>query len=161
MLTHSLQIHIVQIQRIQHEHTHTHKHTPTHTCTHAHAHTHTHTHKPVAYQGNETEGKVFKKRKVFREDLKELTEVISLQVYLHGGTSCFFCLIKNTFVMTTLNPSLVKSQGRHKAKYIMVTHPFGDYIAHLGLEPASVLHLGLFSQMLYQLSYTTSTSLFF
>ena len=27
------------------------------------------------YQGNETEEKVFKKRKVFKEDLKELTEV--------------------------------------------------------------------------------------
>ena len=38
----------------------------------------THSHTPVAYQGNqdnETEGKVFKKRKVFKEDLKELTEV--------------------------------------------------------------------------------------
>ena len=41
----------------------------------AHTLTHTHTHTPVAYQGNETEEKVFKKRKVFREDLKELTEV--------------------------------------------------------------------------------------
>ena len=51
-----------------------------HARTHArtHAHTHTHTHTPVAYQGNqgnETEEKVFKKRKVFKEDLKELTEV--------------------------------------------------------------------------------------
>ena len=47
----------------------------------AHTHTHTHTHTPVAYQGNpgnETEEKVFKKRKVFKEDLKELTEVESL-----------------------------------------------------------------------------------
>ena len=38
----------------------------------------THTYTPVAYQGNqdnETEEKVFKKRKVFKEDLKELTEV--------------------------------------------------------------------------------------
>ena len=47
--------------------------------THAHAHTlartHIHTHTPVAYQGNETEKKVFKRRKVFKEDLKELTEV--------------------------------------------------------------------------------------
>ena len=33
---------------------------------HAHANTHT----PVAYQGNETEEKVFKKRKVFKEDLR-------------------------------------------------------------------------------------------
>ena len=52
---------------------HTHTHTHTHTQRLAHAHTHTHT--PVAYQGNETEEKFFKKRKVFREDLKELTEV--------------------------------------------------------------------------------------
>ena len=29
----------------------------------------------MLYQGNETEEKVFKKRKVFKEDLKELTEV--------------------------------------------------------------------------------------
>ena len=48
-----------------------------HTPTHAHTETHTlmHTHTPVAYQGNETEEKVFKKRKVFKEDLKEVTEV--------------------------------------------------------------------------------------
>ena len=48
-----------------------------HTCKRAHAHTHTHTHTrtPVAYKGNETEENVFKKRKVFKEDLKELTEV--------------------------------------------------------------------------------------
>ena len=55
-------------------------HTHTHTHAHAHAHTHTHTHarthaRRVVYQGNGTEGKVFKKRKVFKEDLKELTEV--------------------------------------------------------------------------------------
>ena len=37
--------------------------------------THAQTRTPVAYQGNETEEKVFKKRKVFKEDLKELTEV--------------------------------------------------------------------------------------
>ena len=61
---------------------HTHTHTQTRTCTLAstrtHKHTHTHTHTPVAYQGNqgnETEEKFFKKRKVFKEDLKELTEV--------------------------------------------------------------------------------------
>ena len=36
--------------------------------------THTHTH-TVAYQGNETEEKFFLKKKVFKEDLKELTEV--------------------------------------------------------------------------------------
>ena len=50
----------------------------THTHTRTHARTHTHTHPAVAYQGdqgNETEEKVFKKRKVFKEDLKELTEV--------------------------------------------------------------------------------------
>ena len=41
---------------------------------HTHAHTHTHTHTLVS-QGNRTEEKVFEKRKVFKEDLKELTEV--------------------------------------------------------------------------------------
>ena len=49
-------------------------HTYTHMHTHRLAHAHTHTHTPVAYQGNqgiETE----EKRKVFKEDLKELTEV--------------------------------------------------------------------------------------
>ena len=57
-------------------HTHMHAHTQTRTCTHAHTHKHKHT--PVVYQGNqgnETEEKVFKKRKVFKEHLKELTEV--------------------------------------------------------------------------------------
>ena len=61
-----------------HARTLTDSHSHTHARTHAHAHTHTHTHTPVAYQGNqdnETEEKVFKKRKVFNEDLKELTEV--------------------------------------------------------------------------------------
>ena len=53
--------------------THARMHTDLHT--HARTHTHEHTHTPVAYQGNETEEKVFKKRKVFKEDLKELTEV--------------------------------------------------------------------------------------
>ena len=38
--------------------------------------THAQTRTPVAYQGNETEEKVFKKRKVFKEDLKELTDGI-------------------------------------------------------------------------------------
>ena len=36
----------------------------------AHAHTHT-----VVYQGYGTEEKFFKKRKVFKEDLKELTDI--------------------------------------------------------------------------------------
>ena len=58
-------------------HTHTHTHARmrvgAHACTHTHTHTHTHT--PVAYQGNEAEEKVFKKRKVFKEGLKGLTEV--------------------------------------------------------------------------------------
>ena len=54
--------------------THARTHTDSHTDAHAHTHTytntqpHTYTH-PVAYQGNqsnETEEKVFKKRKVFR-----------------------------------------------------------------------------------------------
>ena len=39
---------------------------------HAHMHRHTHT---VKYQGNGHEEKVFQKRMVFKEDLKELTEV--------------------------------------------------------------------------------------
>ena len=64
-----------------HAHTHrlTHARTGTHIHTHTNAHTHTHTHThTVAYQGNQgnkTEEKVFKKRKVFKEDFKELTEV--------------------------------------------------------------------------------------
>ena len=40
----------------------------------ARAHTHTHTH-TVVYQGNGTDEKVLEKRKVFKEDLKEPTEV--------------------------------------------------------------------------------------
>ena len=56
-------------------HTHTHTHTYTHTHTHIHTHTHTHTHTPVAYEGNQTEEKVFKRGKVFSEEIKELTEV--------------------------------------------------------------------------------------
>ena len=55
--------------------THTHANTQTRAHTHACTHTNTHAHTPVAHQGNETEEKVFKKRKVFKEDLKELTEV--------------------------------------------------------------------------------------
>ena len=43
--------------------------------THARARAHTHTLTPVAYQGNETEEKVVKKRIVFKADLKELIEV--------------------------------------------------------------------------------------
>ena len=42
----------------------------THTCMHARVHICT-----AAYQGNGTEEKVFENRKVFKEDLKELTEV--------------------------------------------------------------------------------------
>ena len=56
-----------------HASTRAHAHTHTHSHTHTHTRTHTHTHTPVAYQGNGTEEKVFKKRKVFKEDLKELT----------------------------------------------------------------------------------------
>ena len=52
-----------------------HTHARTHARTHTRTHTHTHTHTPDAYQGNQTEEKVFKKRKVFKENLKELTEV--------------------------------------------------------------------------------------
>ena len=63
-----------------HAHTQTRTHTHARTCARAraHTHTHTHTHTPVAYQvnqGNETEEKVFKKRNVVKEDLKEVTEV--------------------------------------------------------------------------------------
>ena len=60
---------------MQHECTHTHARTyiDSHTHTRAHTLTHTHTHTSVAYQGNKTEEKLFLKRKVFKEDLKELT----------------------------------------------------------------------------------------
>ena len=61
---------------------HIHTHTRMHTYRLVHArgcvpctHTHRHTDTPVAYQSNETEEKFFLKRKVFKEDLKELTEV--------------------------------------------------------------------------------------
>ena len=62
-----------------HTHTRTHTHRLAHARTRARTHTHTRARAraPVAYQGNqgnETEEKVFKKRKVFKEDLKELTE---------------------------------------------------------------------------------------
>ena len=64
-------------QDMQHTHTHT-THTHIHTYqtlhTHTHAHTRTHTHR-VKDQGNRTEVKIFLKRKVFKEDLKQLTEV--------------------------------------------------------------------------------------
>ena len=40
-----------------------------------HAHTHTHTTRNLS-QGNETEEKVFERRKVFKEDWKELIEVV-------------------------------------------------------------------------------------
>ena len=39
------------------------------------AHTHTNRGGGGVYQGSDTEEKFFEKRKVFREDLKELTEV--------------------------------------------------------------------------------------
>ena len=61
--------------KIQCIHEYTHAHTETHTCMHACTCTCTHTHTPVGNQGSETEEKVFKKRKVFKEDLKELTEI--------------------------------------------------------------------------------------
>ena len=55
--------------------THAHINTFTHTHTHAHAHTsthiHTHTHTVVYhYQGNGTEEKAFKKRKVFSKCIR-------------------------------------------------------------------------------------------
>ena len=56
-------------------HTHALIHRDSHTHARTRIHTHTVTHTLVAYQGNETEEKVFKKRKVFKEDLKEMTEV--------------------------------------------------------------------------------------
>ena len=46
-----------------------------HARAHTHTHTHTHTYTQAAYWGNGTEEKAFKKRKVFKEDVKELTEV--------------------------------------------------------------------------------------
>ena len=52
-----------------------HTHIRSHRLTHTRAHAHMHTHTPVAFQDNETGEKVFRKRKVFKEDLKELTEV--------------------------------------------------------------------------------------
>ena len=58
--------------------THARTHTHSHTHARTHARTHAHTNTPVAYQGNEgneTEEKVFKKRKVFKKNLKDLTEV--------------------------------------------------------------------------------------
>ena len=77
--------------RLAHARAHTHTHTHTrarartrartyaharmHAHTRTHACTHTHTHTPVAYQGNKTEEKVFKKGKVFKEDLKELADL--------------------------------------------------------------------------------------
>ena len=56
-------------QNVMHTHTHTRTHTQSRTCVR------THTHTPVTYQGSETKGKVSKKIKVFKEDLKELTDV--------------------------------------------------------------------------------------
>ena len=50
----------------------------THARTHADSHTHARTHTHQGNQDKETEGKhffIFFKRKVFKEDLKELTEV--------------------------------------------------------------------------------------
>ena len=56
-----------------HTNTHTHKYTHTQTHTHIHTHTNTHTHtQTLISQGNGTEGKFFQKRKVFKEDFKEL-----------------------------------------------------------------------------------------
>ena len=46
----------------------------TQTYTHTHVHVHAHTTRAVVYQGNGTEEKVFKTKKGFMEDVKELTE---------------------------------------------------------------------------------------
>ena len=51
----------------------THAYTRMHACMRMCTHTHTHKH-TVIYQGMGTEEKSFKKKKVFKEDLKELTE---------------------------------------------------------------------------------------
>ena len=48
-------------------------------CAHTHTHTHTHMHLPShtqASQGSGTEGEVLEKRKVFKEDVKELIEAV-------------------------------------------------------------------------------------
>ena len=67
-----------------HTHTHTHTHRLAHACmrartharTHTHTHTHTHTSRIAGQSGQwDWREKVFKKRKVFKEDLKELAEV--------------------------------------------------------------------------------------
>ena len=71
-----------------------------HTHTHAHSQTCTCTHTPVAYQGNETEEKVFKKRKIFKEDLKELTEVVrqtETMAKLQARLDCHFHLFQLRF----------------------------------------------------------------
>ena len=57
-----------------HARTHKHTHSITHARTHTHTHTHTRTHTLVS-QCNGTEEKVFEKRKVFKKDLQELTEL--------------------------------------------------------------------------------------
>ena len=53
---------------MQHEHTHTHTCTHTHRLAQACLCVHARTHTPVIYQGNETEEKVFKKRRFKRAD---------------------------------------------------------------------------------------------
>ena len=83
-------------------HTHTHRDSHARARTHTHTHTHTpkqHTHTPVAYQGNETEEKIFKKRKVFKEDLKELTEVewrTETGSWFHGQGILLLLLLPST-----------------------------------------------------------------
>ena len=52
-----------------------HTHARTHTDSHTHTHTHTHQSHIRATRAMRLKKKVFKKRKVFKEDLKELTEV--------------------------------------------------------------------------------------
>ena len=52
-----------------------HTHARTQRLAHAHTHTPPPPPPPVAYQGSETEEQVFKKKKGFKEDVKELTEV--------------------------------------------------------------------------------------
>ena len=80
---------------------HTRAHTRMHTHTDSHMCTQTHT--LVAYQGNqgnETEEKVFKKRNVFKEDLKELTEV----EWHYTGVSLYVLLfLESDIVQTACN----------------------------------------------------------
>ena len=71
------------------------------TCMHTHTHTHTHAHAHTqAPQDRRTEKKVFEKRKVFNEDLKELTGHIHTHAHTrtrtHTHTHTHTCTLKHT-----------------------------------------------------------------